>query len=57
MKISGWAWLVAALLLGGNALAQPQAPQPQAPVAGSAGEAAPPIAGLSPGTGSSRTSR
>ena len=50
MKISGWAWLVAALLLGGNALAQ--APLPQAPVAGSAGEAAPPIAGLGPSTGS-----
>jgi glucose dehydrogenase len=52
MKISGWAWLVAASLLGGSALAQPQTPPPQAPVAGSAGEAAPPIAGLNPGTGS-----
>ena len=44
MKTSAWAWLAAALLLAGNALAQP-------PV-GSAGEAAPPIAGLAPGTGS-----
>jgi alcohol dehydrogenase (cytochrome c) len=52
MKSYAWAWLSAALLLGGSALAQPQAPAPQAPVAGSAGEAAPPIAGLSPGTGS-----
>jgi len=47
MKSYAWAWLSAALLLGGAALAQPQAP-----VAGSAGEAAPPIAGLTAGTGS-----
>jgi glucose dehydrogenase len=47
MKTSAWMWLAAALLLGGSALAQPQAP-----VAGSAGEAAPPIAGLTAGTGS-----
>jgi glucose dehydrogenase len=52
MKTSAWVWLAATLLLGGSALAQPAAPPPQAPVAGGAGEAAPPVAGLNPGTGS-----
>src|SRR3569833_74980 len=52
MKSYAWAWLSAALLLGGCALAQAPAPPPQASTVGSAGEAAPPITGLTAGTGS-----
>jgi len=52
MKSYAWAWLSAALLLGGSALAQAPAPPPQASTVGSAGEAAPPITGLTAGTGS-----
>jgi PQQ-dependent dehydrogenase (methanol/ethanol family) len=49
MKTYAGAWLAAALLLGDAALAQ--APRP-APAQGSAGEAAPPVGGLSASTGS-----
>jgi alcohol dehydrogenase (cytochrome c) len=60
MKISGpslAAALTMALLLGDSALAQapqqsPVQPRPVPGVAGSAGEAAPPVGGLAPGTGS-----